>query len=219
MVGPGLTMGVGILAITALIVWLINRDKNQALAKRWPPTFLVTLLGCLFGAILVIYSVGLPTQVTATVGDAFVILWAFYMLAGLVACIVAWTHPGRIERKAFRNALAEGLPTPLPMITAQRMATRVGIVCFALIMVATLVAILTRDPNTRPESMPLELIMITGIYPSMAIVALAWWIQHRRVKRRDEDFHKAQERQLERLAQETSAAYRNGFDDGKTSDQ
>ena len=76
MAGSGLTMDLSLLAVTALIMWLINRDNNRALAKRWPSTFLVTLFGCVFGAILVIYSVGLPTQVTATAGDAFVILWA-----------------------------------------------------------------------------------------------------------------------------------------------
>jgi len=53
-------------------------------------------------------------------------------------------------------------------------------------------------------------------HPFTIIVALAWWIQHRRDNPRDEDFYKAQERQLERLAQENIAAYRNGFDNGQT---
>lgn len=208
-------LGIGILAITLLMVWLINRDKTAGLAKRWPPTFGVTLFGCFFGVLLVIFSLRLPEEVLGAAGEIFALLWAIYLLAGLVASVVAWTHPGRAERKAFRNSLAEGLPAPLPMITAQRMAIRVGIICFAL----TMIAILTKDPDTRPESMPLELIMISGVYPSMAIVSLAWWIQHRRVKRRDEDYGTAQDRQLERLAQENRAAYRNGFDDGQTAPQ
>lgn len=211
--------GIGILAITLLMTWLINRDRTASLAKRWPPTFGVTLLGGFFGVLLVTFSLRLPIETLAAAGEIVAILWIIYLVLGSVACVVAWTHPGRVERKAFRNSLAEGLPTPLPMITAQRMATRVGIICFALIFVALLVFVLTQDPNVPSESAQFEMIMIVGMYPAMATVALAWWIQHRRVKRRDEDYRKAQERQFERLAQENSTAYRNGFDDGQTTVQ
>lgn len=212
-------LGIVVLAVTALMTWQINRDKTAGLAKRWPPTFGVTVLGCFFGVLLVIFSLRLPIETLEAAGEIFALLWVVYLVLGLVACVVAWTHPGRVERKAFSNSLAEGLPTPLPMITAQRMATRVGIICFALIFVALLIFVLTQDPNVPPESAPLEMLITAGIYPAMTIVALAWWIQHRRVKRRDEDYRKAQERQFERLAQENSAAYRNGFDDGQTTVQ
>lgn len=164
---------------------------------------------------MIIFSLRLPIETLGAAGEIVALLWVVYLVLGLVACVVAWMHPGRVERKAFRNSLADGLPAPLPMISAQRMATRVGIVCFALIFVALLVFVLAQDPNVPSESVQFEMIMIIGMYPAVAIVALAWWIQHRRVKRRDEDYRKAQERQFERLAQENSAAYRNGFDDGQ----
>lgn len=216
MVAAGILMGAGALAVTAFFVWLINRDKKKSLAKRWPPTFGVTLFGCFFGVLMLLYSLGLPTDVAGNIGNIFAGLWIIYFLAGLVGCFLAWAHPGRMERKAFRNSLAEGLPTPLPMISAQLMAIRVGVVCFLLMFVVVLVTVLSVEPNAPSGSIPFELIMIAGTYPSMAMVAAAWWIQRRRVIRRDEDYRTAQDRQLERLAQENSAAYRNGFDDGQT---
>lgn len=211
-------VGFFILGITVFLTWAVNRDKKAGWSKRWPPTFGVTLLGGFFGVLMVVFSLRLPDETLGAAAEVFAVLWIIYLVVGSVACGVAWTHSGRVERKAFRESLAEGLPVHLPMVTAQRLATRVGIICFALIFVALLVVILSQDP-TASKTAPLEMIMAAGIYPSMVVVALVWWIQTRRVKRRDEDYRTAQERQIERLAQENSAAYRNGFDDGQTAVQ
>lgn len=210
-------IGAGILAITALLVWRINRGRKTTLTRRWPPTFFVSLLGSFFGAVLVIFSLGLPQETASNTGEVFALVWVLYLVAGLVGCCVAWTHPGRMERKAFRESLAKGLPTPLPMISAQRMATRVGVICFLAMFVVVVAVTGTTEPDTSAAEEPLlEIIVIIGTCVTGIAAAATWWIQRSRVARRDDDYRKAQESHLDRLAQENSAAYRNGFDDGQT---
>jgi hypothetical protein len=57
---------------------------------------------------------------------------------------------------------------------------------------------------------------IPCMYGFIAIIAAAWFIQNRRVSRRDADYESALEKQHTKLAAEAAAAYRNGFDDGQS---
>lgn len=209
-------VGLAVLALTALLVWRINRGRKTGLAKRWPPTFAVTLLGSFFGVVLVIFSLGLPKETASSTGEVFAFVWALYLVAGLVGCFAAWTHSGRVERKAFRESLTKGIPAPLPIISAQRLSLCVGVLCFLAMFVIVVAVAGTTGPDTSRAQDPLENIVIIGTCVTGIAATTTWWIQHRRVARRDEDYRKAQEYQLERLAQENSAAYRNGFDDGQT---
>lgn len=208
-------VGIGFLAFSTLLAWRINRGKKTSLAKRWPQTFFATLMGSFFGGLSIIFSLGLSLETASIVGDIFTLVWTLYLLTGLAGCFVAFTHAGRVERKAFRDSLAQGLPALLPMISARRLAIWAAVIGFMAMFVVVVAVAGATGTDTSAEDGLVEIIMI-GTFLTGLAGAAAWWIQRRRVTRRDEDYHKAQESQLQRRAQENSVAYRNGFDDGQT---
>jgi hypothetical protein len=201
---------------TAALVWFVNRDRKKPFASRWPATFLVTSFGAPLSLALTVEIMPLDRETKDTVGLVILCTWALYLVGGIIGCFFAWSYPQRVARREFRAALARGEIHPYPLLTAEGVTKRAAATCGAAFMIIAGTIVTNTSPEPIESNPALLTVGLPCMYGFIAIVAAAWFIQTRRVKRRDADYESALEKQHTKLAAEAAAAYRNGFDDGQS---
>ncbi|WAH99746.1 hypothetical protein [Arthrobacter sp. MMS18-M83] len=201
---------------TAALVWFVNRDRMKPFASRWPATFLITSFGAPLSLLLTVEIIPLDRQTKDVIGMVLLCAWALYLIGGIIGCFFAWAHPQRVARREFRAALARGEILPYPLLSPEGVVKRAAFICGALFMIIFGIMLTSTAPASIESSPFVYTVGIPCVYGCIAVVAGAWFIQSRRVKRRDADYESAIENHHRNLAAEASAAYRNGFDDGQS---